>query len=195
MFKDNRVDQNNITANGSVSGRDTYNQQTYIQNSFIPYREDAVLKSLLLEHEQEKNHDSDYREFSEELNKFFSTALRNNLRNLEQKLNDGKRDYLIDLAIESKERVTKKIQKFSYYKSAQDIYTYLLTNIRTAFLHEVKSKITSGNYSIDQIDDIVSLKIIAPFLHNLQGSSLKIDKDELYGLLYFLTGNCYIDWN
>ena len=190
MFENNKVDQNNITANGSVSGRDTYNQQTYIQNSFILYRDDTVLKSLLLEHEQEKNHDSDYREFSEELNKFFSTALRNNLRNLEQKLNDGRRDYLIDLAIESKERVTKKIQKFSYYKSAQDIYTYLLTNIRTAFLHEVKSKITSGNYSIDQIDDIVSLKIIDPFLHNLQGSSLRVDKDELYGLLYFLKNQC-----
>ncbi|MFA5924392.1 MAG: hypothetical protein WC856_24385 [Methylococcaceae bacterium] len=99
MIENNKVDQKNITAAGSVAGRDLYDQKTtFIINNSILYREDTVLKSLLLEHEHEKTFDPEYREFSEELNKFFRTTLRNNLRNLEEKLNDGRRDYLIDLA-------------------------------------------------------------------------------------------------
>lgn len=189
-----RVTQENIVAAGDVAAGDI-NKQTY--NISLPpiYIEDKVLKRLLAEHELEKESDPVYREFSEELNRFFSKALVKNFRNLEDKLTDGDREFLIIAAMESKERLTKKIHRFSLYKSAQEIYTYLLVNIRTCFLHEVQSKIKSKKFSLHEIDDLVCSKIIEPFLHNLQGSSLEIDRDELYGVLYFLTGNCYIEWD
>lgn len=189
-----KVIQKNISAAGDVSGGDMVKTVFNINTAPI-YHEDTVLKKLLAEHELEMKSDQNYREFSEELNRFFSKALSNNLRDLETKLIDGDRKYLILAALESKERLTKKIQKYSLYKSAQEIYTYLLVNIRTCFLHEVQSKIKSKQFQLHQIDEIVSSKIIEPFLRNLQGSSLEIDRDELYGVLYFLTGNCYIEWN
>ena len=198
VFDNNRVDQSNVVAN-KVTGRDdnSDNSVTNITNIFGPtvYNEDKTLKKLLAEHETEKLHNQEYRSFSEELNKFFIKSLKNKLRDLEQKLIDGNREYLVEAALDSKEKLTRKISRLSHYKSAQDIYTYLLTNIRTAFLHEVGSKIKSGSFREHEINDIVSHKIIDPILHNLQGSSLNIDKDELYGALYFLTGNCYIEWD
>jgi len=190
----NKVNQSNLVAE-KVTGRDDNSVVNVTVNGPTVYNEDKILKKLLSEHETEKLQNPEYRAFSEELNKFFSKSLKGNIRNLEEKLTAGNREYLIESALDSKDRFTRKILKFSYYKSAQDIYTYLLTNIRTAFLHEVGSKIKSGSFKEHEIDDIVCNKIIQPFLHNLQGSSLDIDKDELYGVLYFLTGNCYIEWD
>jgi hypothetical protein len=191
---ENSVSQDNITAGGDVAGRDVI-KPIFNINTGPLYHEDTVLKRLLAEHEQEKKTDLAYRAFSEELNRFFSKALTNNLRDLETKLIDGNREYLIIAALDSKERLAKKIHKYGLYKSAQEIYTYLLVNIRTSFLHQIQSKIKSKEFSQYQIDEIVCSQIIDPFLHNLQGSSLEIDKDELYGILYFLTGNCYIEWD
>lgn len=194
MLNSNKSEQKNVTAEGDVVGRDKITHETHLHGPTI-FREDQVLKRLLEEHERERKIDPEYKEFSDDLNKFFSYSLNKNKRDLETKLNDGERSYLVEIAMESKERVAKKIQKFSHYISAQGIYTYLLTNIRTAFLHEVQGKIKSQQFLNYEIDEIVSSKIVEPFLHNLNGSSLSIDKDELYGLLYFLTGNCYIEWD
>lgn len=84
---------------------------------------------------------------------------------------------------------------FSHYKSAQELYTYILTNIRTTFLHEIAPRIKSGDFKQYDINDLVEQKIIQPLLENIGICSLRIDKDELYGLLYILTGNCYIEWD
>lgn len=187
--------QKDISAAGDVAAGDINKPITNHIYAPTIYHEDTILKRLLAEHEIEKEKNPAYREFSDELNKFFSKAITSKLRNLEQKLIDGDRDYLVNAAMESKERVTKKIQRYALFKSAQEIYTYLLVNIRTAFLHEVQSKIKSKAFQPHEIDEIISSKIIGPFLFNLQGSSLNIDKDELYGVMYFLTGNCYIEWD
>ena len=164
-------------------------------NSPVMFCEDEYLKKLLVEHEREKKHDVQYKEFSDRLNKFFSKRVEKKIRNLDEKLEDGNREYLIDYAAEAKEIVSKKILSLSFYKSAQDVYTYLLSNIRSAFLHEVQSKIKSGNFENYEIDEIIKKNIIEPCLHNLSGSSMDITRDELYGILYFLTGNCYIEWD
>lgn len=166
-----------------------------VANSPIIYYEDANLKALLAEHEKEKEIDPDYKGFSDELNKFFCKCIKKKIRSLEEKLEDGDRTYLYDYAMDAKEKVTKKIHSLAFYKSAQDVYTYLLANIRVAFLHEVQSKIKSGQFESYQIDEIVKNNIIGPYIQNLGGSSLRISEDELYGILYFLTGNCYIEWD
>lgn len=195
MFENNNVTQSNINADKVVGRDDNSTHNYYIHNETITYKDDMVLKSLLEQHEKEKDNNPEYRQFSEELNNFFRIKQVENLRDLSQKLKDAERDYLIDCALEAKERVTKKIHKFSLYRSAQDIYTYLLTNIRTTFIHSLTSKIKSGKFENYEIDDIVNTQIIEPFYHNVQYSSLYIDKDELYGLLYLLTGNCHISWD
>jgi hypothetical protein len=194
LGNDNKAEQSNITAK-NVFGRDDNSITTnnyLVSNS---YSGDLTLRKLLELHETEKQNNSEYQDFSDELNNFFKQKTENKLRNLTQKLLDGNREYLIDSAMESKERVTKKIYKHGLYKTAQEVYTHLLTNIRTTFKHRIESRIKSKKFDIFEIDDEVSDKIIKPFYQSVQGSSLYIDEDELYGLLYLLTGNCHIDWD
>lgn len=195
MFDNNKVVQSNIEANKVIGRDDNSTTHNHFYNRTVNYREDLVLKRLLDEHDLEKKNNPDYQQFSDDLNNFFKLKQVKNLRDLNKKLIDGNRENLIDIAMESKERVTKKIHKFALYKSAQDIYTYLLINIRSAFKHYVESRIKSGRFEIFEIDDIVRYEIIEPFFSNVQGSKLYIDIDELYGILYLLTGNCHIEWD
>ena len=199
VLDSNKSSLDNVQAGRNISGRDVHDHSTtQITNNYaapVMYRQDHRLRELIEEHEREIQKDPTYREFSNQLNNFLERKVERSLRNLEQKLTDGNRDFLLDYAMDVKERITKKITRFSHYKSAQELYTYILTNIRTTFLHEISPRIKSGDFKDYQINDLLEDKIILPVLESVQGCSLNIDKDELYGLLYILTGNCYIEWD
>jgi hypothetical protein len=195
-FDTNRATQSNINAAGNVSGRDTYDQRTYINHSApVVYREDKRLRALVDEHDREIRINAEYRAFSERLNNFLNRKVEHSLRDLNKKLIDGNREYLVGYAMELKESITKKITKNCHYESAQKIYTHLLTEMRMAFLIEITARIKSGDFKIYQIDEEISNRIIEPLLSNVDGCSLQIDKEDLYGLIYILTGNCYIEWD
>lgn len=185
-----------VQAGRNVGARDVHDHSVinYYPTPVI-YRQDHSLRALVEEHEQEIKKDQNYKEFSEKLNNFLKRKVEGKLRDLQQKLKDGNRDYLLDYALEAKESASKKIMKYSHYRSAQEIYTYLLSHIRTTFLHEIAPRIKSGDFKDYDINELIEEKIIQPMLENIGGCSLFIDKDELYGLLYILTGNCYIEWD
>ncbi len=193
----NKVSQSNINAGQKVVGRDdnSLNTTTYNINAPIIFKADENLRKLIRAHELEIEKDPAYKEFTERLHKFLYKEVVGELRDLQQKLIDSDRKHLIFLALDLKERITKKIQKSSHYTSAQEIYTYLLSNIRSAFCHEVYGKIKSGKFQQHEIDEFVLSAIVEPYLHSVEGCSLNIDKEEIYGLLYILTGNCYINWD
>jgi len=189
ILDSNKVSFESVRAGRNISGRDIhdYSTTTITNNHAAPvvYRQDHRLRALVQEHEREIQKDEQYKEFSSQLNNFLERKVEGRLRDLGQKLTDGNRSFLLDYAMDVKERVSKKIMQFSHYKSAQELYTYILTNIR----------IKSGDFKEYQISDLVEEKIIQPVLESVHGCSLNIDKDELYGLLYILTGNCYIEWD
>jgi hypothetical protein len=194
----NKVSMQDVKSGGPISGRDTtINDYSQIINNNAPvmYRQDPRIRELILEHEQEILADPSYKEFSEKLNNFLNRTVENELRDLQQKLEDGERDFLVDYAMEQKESVTKKIMSYSHFTTAQEIYTFILANMRVTFLHQIAPKIKSFKFAAYEIDDLVVQQIIEPILISLEGCSLVIDKDELYGLLYILTGNCYIEWD
>lgn len=197
MFDPSKTTQSDIVAGKNVVGRDdnSVTNTTYNVNTPVMFKADANLGKLIAAHELEIEKDPSYKDFTERLHKFLYKEVTGELRDLEQKLEDAKREHLSYFAMDVKERITKKIQKSSHYQSAQHIYTYLLSNIRAAFQHEVYGKIKSGNFEQHEIDDLVSSRIVEPYLQNVDGCSLNIDKDEIYGLLYILTGNCYIQWD
>lgn len=201
VLNSNRASLDNVHAERNVAGRDLYDQSTThnnVTNNYaapVMYRQDYRLRELVDEHEQEIQNDPNYKEFSEKLNDFLQRKVEGKLRDLEEKLVDGGREFVVGYALEVKESVSKKIMKYSHYKSAQELYTYMLANIRSTFLHEISPRIKSGDFKMYDINDFVEDKIIQPMLISVAGCSLQIDKDELYGLLYILTGNCYIEWD
>ncbi len=116
-------------------------------------------------------------------------------RNLEQKLLDGNKNHVIPFAIECKHRINKKISKYGLFRTANDVFVYLLGHIETKFLTTIKSRICSEKFESYEIDDLIESEIINKLWGDCQYSSLFENFDELYGLLYLLTGNCHIDWD
>ena len=196
-FDTNRVTQSNVNAGRNNAARDNYDNSTNHVHNYFPavYREDKRLRALVEEHEHEKRTDQRYRKLAEKLNNFLLRKADGSERDLTEKLTDADREHLIILAMELKEDVTKKITRNSHFQSAQKIYTYLLTQIRITFLSEISSRIKSGQFKQYEIDDFVKNRVIEPLLAGVDGCSLEIDKEELFGLLYILTGNCYVEWD
>lgn len=116
-------------------------------------------------------------------------------RNLEQKLLDGNKNHVIQFATECKHKINKKISKYGLFRTANDVFVYLLGHIETKFLTTIKSRICSKKFETYEIDDLIENEIINKLWGDCQHSSLFDNFDELYGLLYLLTGNCHIDWD
>ena len=100
VFDSSTVNQSGIVAEKVVGRDDNSINLSLNLNGPTIYKEDKVLKNLLEEHEAEKRNDPAYREFSDDLNKFFSKSLKVKIRNLEEKLIAGDRDYLVEVAME-----------------------------------------------------------------------------------------------
>lgn len=196
-FDSNNVSQSDVTAERNVGGRDVYDNSTtnHFHQNQVVYREDRRLRALVEEHEREIRIDPAYKDFSEKLNDFLHRKVEGSLRDLSEKLTDGNREYLVVTAMELKEDITKKVMRNGHFETAQKIYTYLLAQMRITFQSEVASRIKSGDFANYQIDDIVKDRVIEPLLASVDDCSLMIDREELYGLLYILTGNCYIAWD
>ncbi|PAJ76312.1 hypothetical protein CJF42_00515 [Pseudoalteromonas sp. NBT06-2] len=127
----NKVDQRNIEAGGDVAARDI-NKTTHIHLPSTPivHKENIKLRELIEEHEKEIELDSEYKEFSNKLNDFLNRTVEGKLRNLEEKLTDGDRDYIIEYAMEVKESVTKKIMcnENSTTKSPRGLHRAIFKN-------------------------------------------------------------------
>ncbi|RVU81800.1 hypothetical protein EOL70_24905 [Leucothrix sargassi] len=154
---------------------------------------------MLEKFESEKRSSPDFKEFSNELNDYLSRKIAVNnpklARDLEQKLKDGKREDILDFAKETKNKINRKIGHYGLFRTANDVFVFLLSNIRATFITRIQSKIRSKDFKSYEIDDLISEHIIDKLWEDCQISTLFDDFDELYGLLYLLTGNCHIDWD
>ncbi|MBE9578865.1 hypothetical protein IM753_02575 [Moraxella sp. K127] len=108
---------------------------------------------------------------------------------------DGNRKHLVEIAIESKSKIHRKIAKYGLFKTANEVFLFLLSNTLSIFQYQIKGKILSKEFSNQKIDDFIADRIINPLWEDCQMSSLFDSIDEMYGLLFLLTGNCHIDWD
>lgn len=149
--------------------------------------------------EKNKQDSPDFKEISQELTHFLQRKIEKNnpklARDLKQKLIDGNREFIIEIAIESKSKVQRKIAKYGLFKTANEVFLFLLSHILSIFQYQIKEKILSKEFSNHQIDDFITERIINPLWEDCQMSSLFDSIDEMYGLLFLLTGNCHIDWD
>ncbi len=102
-------------------------------------------------------------------------------------------EYIIDEAIELKELISKMIIKHQNYRSAQKIITYILSEVESIFISKIKPKLPTIK------DEIRLKKILRIYLENeikdqLGENVLEIYNRQINGMMYFLTGNCHIQW-
>lgn len=119
---------------------------------------------------------------------------------LEQKLLDGcftNKEIL--RASRRKESFHMKLTKSQYFESANWINTQLFAKIITDFENHVERPLIDKGADKDEILDAVLAKIVTPILEliNNEGADdlvMNYTPEDIYGMIYFLTGKCHINW-
>jgi hypothetical protein len=115
------------------------------------------------------------------------------------KLEDGgfKKSEIIE-ATRKKERYAKKLELNRFFESAQWIDSQLFGKIKMDFEAFVLPLINQGA-SKDEIFREVVLKVVQPVLDliNVEGECdevLNYNADDIFGMVYYLTGQCHLNW-
>lgn len=117
----------------------------------------------------------------------------------ETKLKDGGfSEREIIKAIKSKENYAKKLQKNRFFESAQWIDSQLFAKIKMNFDAFIIPLVNS-KASKDEIMTSIVKNVIQPVLDllNTEGEDdeyLNYNADDIFGMVYYLTGQCHLNW-
>ncbi len=174
------------TGGGDFAGRD----MTKMEITFTA----GNLKELYRRFEEERRNNVLFNDVLDELDVFQRQKSNETVVGLEAKLKAGRKtDELIEMAMELKEAYSKKLEKNKFFESAQRINAYLLGYARTQFVTYVYPAIKDGS-SDDRVNALMNQYVIQPMLSMLEGDTYGFTPQDIHGILYFLTGNCFIKW-
>ncbi|SDO52870.1 hypothetical protein SAMN04487900_12433 [Prevotella communis] len=185
--------QMNIGTAGSVNPNATSVNDTYnFYGTALPTRMDAYFQSLLKEIENGITED-----VFDALD-YYKTKL-DGTKDLEEKLTDGGfRPSRIAEAIRLKEMFAKIAMRYDCYPSAQKIIHSLFARIKHEFDDNIFPLIESQqplNIVMKQIRE----RIVIPIRDMLEANGahdtvLGFNEDHIYGMIYYLTGMCHLNW-
>lgn len=165
---------------------------THIHNYVNSTRMDFYFKSLLEEIENGITAD-----VFEDL-EFYRTRLDGE-KDVEEKLTDGGfKPSRIKEAKRYKEMYRKVAEKYDCYPSAQKIFLALFARIKHEFdtsIFPLIEKQTELNIVMEQLRN----KIVIPIMDTLEQNGrydqhLNFTEDHIYGMIYYLTGMCHLNW-
>lgn len=191
MFTEQR--DNNVV--GAMAGRDVNNPvTTHITNIHSASLKKTQIGTLYDRLNNEVNNNSGLQEFVEELQHYMGRAATNFERSLAEKLADTGRVDLIPIAEELKEKAAKKIMRFQSSPAAQDIFAYVLGELHTKYLLHVRPLVAAGQDRI-AIDSAMERHVINPIAESMEPSSLDLTPKLILSLLFYLAGNCHVQWD
>lgn len=115
------------------------------------------------------------------------------IRDLNEKLEDAGFGYLIEVGEELKEEVSKLIIRNQHYKSAQKIISYLLAEVESIFNATIKSKLLDAKEE-SAVKLLFRTHLEKEIQDRLGENVLEIFNRQINGMVYFLTGNCHLEW-
>lgn len=98
-----------------------------------------------------------------------------------------------------KEKFAKRLEKNLFFESAQWIDSQLFAKILIDFEVYVEIPLINKGAGKDEIFQAVVEKVIYPVLEliNIEGENdevLNYTIDDIFGMVYYLTGKCHINW-
>ncbi|RRV10444.1 hypothetical protein EGJ27_02135 [Pseudomonas sp. v388] len=168
-------------------GDDTH----YIINP--PPPDPAALSRLLTQIQELSETDEDFQYFIGRLDFFTNQKTQTPVIGLEQKLRNGGRDDLLEIAIERKDAFAKRLFKSQLNRRRQGIFLYILQKISFAFEEQVRPLMKQG--APDTVIDTVILHgIVDTIFREVMAEDFTVDQYIISGMLYFLTGKCHLIW-
>ncbi len=175
--------------NNQQAGRDIIINHNYPQ-------QDVKMKSLIEAYKQEQLENKEFNQVLEELEMYLNPVESElqNIIGLEKKLIDGHFEEQIDFAMRVKDLFYRKVERNRLSESAQKIFLYILADVFTKF-HSTIFPLICNNTSHDIIMKKIDEEIINVISQKLGENVLDIYTDSIFGMIYFLTGNCHIKWS
>lgn len=165
---------------------------TIINNNGGPARMSSYFRQL---HEEVKNKTT--RDIIQELLEY-KTKL-DGTKGMEEKLKDGGfSDSFIKAALRKKEQYAKKAMQFDCYPSAQEINLLIFIDIMDLFTIYVEPLIKRCE-PVETVMQCIHEKVVNPIMDkiNVNGAEdqdLRYTPNHIYGMIYYLTGMCHINW-
>lgn len=128
----------------------------------------------------------------DELN-HFSVSLPYAKKDLSTKLTEGSRLQEVPAALFLKEKITKRILVLSKSAYAQQILAFALGKLKQSYLHKVYPAIIAGETQT-KVNVLIYDEVLTPVFRFLEINPLNLSDDDLKAMMYFLSGNCHIDW-
>ena len=114
-------------------------------------------------------------------------------RDLEQKLHAANRTDLLFDGLRWKEQFSKKLTRLQFSLHAQELFLHILSKIHTYFVLTVRPQVIEGALR-SEVDALI-YQLIRELYEEVGDSELDLTMTDLHGMVYFLAGNCHIDWN
>lgn len=181
------IQKNNQVDGDLVAGDKTVN---IITPQPIPNQ----LKSLQQQFEQDCIDKPDLKVFIAAIQHYLDKIDGETVVGLEAKLIKGGRKGELTAAESLKEKFAKLLTRNQFSEAAQRIYTYMLGNLYESFIAYV-SPLIEKNEDKSIVDKVLFEKVLSPLMTLIDENHLHIHPPELRGMLYFLTGNCHIQWH
>lgn len=113
---------------------------------------------------------------------------------LQEKLELGERLSYIPEALRSKELFAKCMARHSLSQTAQEVIAYCLGRINHLFRARIVPRIIRRDPA-EVVDTALVDEVIDPVLKELEENILGLMPQELTGMVYFLTANCFLWWH
>lgn len=129
---------------------------------------------------------------------FYTTKL-DGTKGMEEKLHDGGfSDGFIRAALRKKQQYAKKAMQFDCYPSAQEINLLIFADIINAFTVYIEPMIDRED-PVDAVMEKIHEKVVAPIMTKInengaEDQDLRYTTDHIYGMIYYLTGMCHLNW-
>lgn len=181
------MSENTVTGNhadGDIAGGD-------ITKIYNPANK-TMFREMAEKIKEEYIENASFSGFMDRLNHYLTASTTKPLIGLEQKLRKANRIAQIPDALALKESFAKRLTKNQLSEQAQNFYCHILAHICTFFDFKIRP-IVERSGTKEEIDNLV-YELVLQIHADMCGTKLDCTPDDVRGMLFFLTGNCHIDW-
>ncbi len=189
---ENDAKQDGNTVGGDLAGRDIIHRNTiYGQTTTVAAPE--AIRTLMAKLAQQRADDPQLDRFIDELD-YFYRPIEGNVKGLEAKLEEAHKPVsFIAFALRVKEQYHKQLVRNQFSEIAQKLNVQLLALVQSYFMNHIHPKISEGAEP-SMVQELVMSSVVMPLMHQLDDNTLGFTAQDIEGMLYFLTGNCHINW-
>lgn len=116
---------------------------------------------------------------------------------LEEKIKNGGREKYINRFIWLKQEYRKKLERFQNYPSAQKIHTLILADVLHKFMTYIEPLIEKKPTE-EELRKKIDQFIVEPVFKIIDEEGcddiMGLNKTDVNGMIYYLTGKCHIKW-